>query len=304
MKTPWTATFISTAEVAQALGISVSTVKRWVEDGILPAQKTAGGHRKLLLADVLEVARQNNLPIRDASQLGIVSAKKRRPEPKQLAEQLYEALLAGEPAPVRALLHGAYQSGLAIEILADHVIGPAMERIGHDWETEQIDVMHEHRATQLCHGALFELKAVLESRAWRDRPLAVGGAVEGDFSELPSLLAQMVLLDAGWNAVNLGPNTPLASFCRALVELGPRLMWISVSHLQDRDSILRGYRSLYAQAEQAGVPVVIGGRALEADVRSTIPYTAYGDGLTHLAAFARTLNPHPRRPRRGRPVGS
>jgi hypothetical protein len=38
-----------------------------------------------------------------------------------------------------------------------------------------------------------------------------------------------------------------------------------------------------------------------ASVRSAIPYTTYGDGLGHLAAFARTLHFRPKPPRRGRP---
>jgi len=304
MPSPWPAAFVSTTEVARALGISVSTVKRWVEEGILPAQKTAGGHRKLMLADVLEVARQNNLPIRDAAQLGIRGAKKQPPDSRQLQEQLHEALLAGDGVSVRSLMHAAYHAGMAIETLADEVIGPAMERVGHGWETDEIDVMHEHRATQLCFSALFELKAALEARARRDRPVAVGGAVPGDYSQLPSLLAQMVLVDAGWDAVDLGPNTPFTSFSRAIAELRPRLMWISASHMGDREAFCRDYRRLYRQAEQAGVAVVVGGHAMEEEVRSAIPYTAYGDGLAHLAAFARTLNPHPRRPRRGRPARS
>lgn len=303
-KTVLTPVFLSTAQVADALGIGVSTVKRWVEDGILPASKTAGGHRKLLLADVLEVARQNNLPVRDLALLTPgVSAKRHRLEPASLGEALYKALIAGDGQQVRAMIHGAYGNGMRIEALADFAIAPAMHRIGTDWEIGRIDVMHEHRATQLCAGALFELKEVLGTRVKRQWPIAVGAAMEGDLSLLPTLLSEMVLLDAGWDAVNLGPNTPLRSLALAVKELAPRLVWLSVSHPVDEPLFRRDYARLYQQLEKSGVPIIVGGRWLNERLRAAIPYTAFGDGLTHLAAFARTLHPRPRLPKRGRPRG-
>jgi methanogenic corrinoid protein MtbC1 len=110
----------------------------------------------------------------------------------------------------------------------------------------------------------------------------------------------MVLIDAGWDAVNLGPNTPFSSLAKAIAEVRPRLVWLSVCHPPREDEFIQGYGELYKQAEKAGVPVAIGGRALE-PLRARIPYTTYGDGLTHLAAFARSLYRPPSPPRRGRP---
>lgn len=39
--------FISTREAAKRLGVALSTVQAWVESGVLPAWKTAGGHRRI-----------------------------------------------------------------------------------------------------------------------------------------------------------------------------------------------------------------------------------------------------------------
>src|SRR5512135_1946979 len=294
--------YISTAHVARALGVGVSTVKRWVDEGILPAHKTVGGHRKLLLADVLRLAREGDFPRLDLSELQFVAETRGGVDPNRLSQRLLTALKQGDGDTVRSLIHGAYQSCVAMETLADFVIAPAMSQLGHEWEIGRIEVLHEHRGTQLCVSALYELKAVLEAQADRDRPLAVGGSPELDYYILANLLAEMLLLAAGWQAIDLGPHPPILSFRQALSELRPRLLWISVGQLVDRDRFLAEYRELYQEAERAGVTVAIGGRALIDSLRSAMPYTCYGDGLRHLAAFARSHHGPSRRPRRGRPL--
>jgi hypothetical protein len=186
--------------------------------------------------------------------------------------------------------------------MADQMISPVMAQIGHGWETQEIDVWHEHRATQICAQALFEMKTKLEQRAERNRPVALGAAPEGDPYLLPTLLAQMVLLDAGWQAINLGPNTPLASLLNAARTAKPRLIWLSVSYLADAKRFLLEYRDFFRALEPTGVAVALGGQGLIDPIRSALPYTTYGDGLTHLAALARTLHPRPKRPHAGRPA--
>jgi excisionase family DNA binding protein len=301
MKATVQPTYLSTAEVAEGIGVSVSTVKRWVEEGVLPASKTPGGHRKLLLADVVEVARRSNLPVRNLAKFSAGPLKSRQRDPLTLQKTFYEALLNGDSGTVRAIVHGAYQNGVPVEVLADDVIGPAMHQLGRAWQNGSIDVMHEHRASQLCVSVLFELKQTLETRARRQKPIAVGAAPEGDQSALATLLCQMVLLDAGWDAVDLGPNTPLKSLCLAIRELRPQLVWLSISHIVDSESFRRDQQSLFRATQAADAALVIGGQALDEDLRAALSYTAYGDGLKHLAAFARSLNPQLRRPKRGRP---
>jgi excisionase family DNA binding protein len=293
--------YLSTLQAAKALGVSVSTVKRWVDEGVLPAHKTAGGHRKLLRAEVLALARQGDLPRGDLAALSVALPRGQAADLETVAASLQGALLGGEGEEVSAVIRRAYGSGVSVETLADRVIAPAMAKVGHDWEVARIDVWQEHRGTQLCVAALYDLKDELEARAERNRPVAIGGAPEGDPYQLATLLAQLVLLDSGWEAVNLGPNTPLPSLTRALREVRPRLLWLSVSYLEDAAGFIGAYRSLYRDAERQAVAVAVGGQALAEPIRSAIPYTTHGDGLSQLAAFARTLHPRSKPPRRGRP---
>ena len=293
--------YASTAQVAAALGVSVTTVKRWVDEGILPARKTVGGHRKVRMADVVRLVREARLPQADISKLFPRPCDVDLSNPDLAAQQLRAALRASDQELVSALLHGAYQHGYSIELLADRVVGPALEEVGRAWQCGQIDVMHEHRATQQLVSALYELKAALRPPPERDRPVAVGGTPSGDPTLVATLLAKLVLIDAGWDPVNLGPDTPGEAFVAAMNQLRPRLVWVCVTHLTDAEGFLRDYRMVYRHAEARGIAVAVGGRGLTKTLRERMPYTTFGDGMTHLGAFARTLYQRPPIPKRGRP---
>lgn len=54
--------FLSTREAAARLGVALSTVQAWVETGVLPAWKTAGGHRRIP-ADAIDAVRMRQQAI-------------------------------------------------------------------------------------------------------------------------------------------------------------------------------------------------------------------------------------------------
>lgn len=293
--------YCSPADVSRALGVSTSTIKRWVDDGVLPAHRTAGGHRRIPRPAVLRLVREGNFPRLNLGELGLPGGRGAG-DTEMFARQLLTGLRQGDADLMRATVHGAFAAGLPLEVLGDDVIAPAMARLGRDWEEGRIDVMHEHRGTLLCVAILHELLPALAAQLEPCQPVATGGSPTGDPGLLANLLVQLVLLDAGWDAINLGPNTPLASFGVALAELEPRLVWVSASHLADPSGFLEEYRPFYARATQAGVAVAVGGRALEGIPGEWMPSTFHGTNLTGLAKFAGTLHPRPRPPRRGRPA--
>ncbi len=295
--------FLSTVQVAKAVGVSVTTIKRWVDDGILPAHRTAGGHRKLVLADVLRLTREGGLPPSDLGQLVPVS-RAEPGDPARFHEQLLDAVKEIDDGRIRAVIRAAYGAGIAIEALADRVISPAMAFVGRQWQHDKLDVGTEHLVTSAVIAGLFELQGTIAANAAADRPVAVGGAPEGDHYILPSLLAKLTLIEAGWDAVNVGPNTPASSFEKLLDLRRPKLLWLSVSHVADAADFERDFSHLFREAHSRNVPVTLGGRALTQEMRSRLSYTTFGDGLAQLADFARTLCPPAKRPKRGRPVGT
>lgn len=293
--------YVSTATVADALGVSVTTVKRWVDDGVLPAHRTAGGHRKLLVADVYRLVRAGSLPYSDLTRL-IPSAVADVEPADAVRQRLVAAINAVDLDLIRTILLAAYRNGTPMDVLADRVIAPAFAHIGHSWQAGKMSVSAEHRITQACVATLYELRAELRVHADPDRPVAVGGAPEHDHYVLPTLLAKLTLLEGGWDAVNLGPHTPMSALATALDDVRPALVWLSVTHLTDPERFAHEYTDFFRRAESREVAVAIGGQGLSGSLRASLPYTTFGDGLGQLAAFAKTLHARqPPRAKRGRP---
>ena len=293
--------YVSTQQVAEALGVSVTTIKRWVDQGILPAQRTVGGHRKLPLGEILRLVRQGVLPQPNLSVLLGYSIESTSSDTEQLARQVRQAGMRLDGPLLRTLLRGAYSQGVSMAQLADEVIVPLMHAVGHGWANGTLDVMQEHRITQEVAAVLYELRELLRPSSDRHRPCAVGGAPEHDHYLLPTLLAQLTLFDCGWNAVNLGPHTPVSAFQAAVVELSPRLVWLSATHLVDPDAFLKEFNQQAREWQKRGIVIAVGGQALTPEIRSRLVYTSYGDGFQQLAALVQSLEPPPGIPRRGRP---
>jgi excisionase family DNA binding protein len=53
---PRVATFLRSAEVAAILQVSPKTVSRWAQQGLLPYQRTLGGHRRYPESAIRELA--------------------------------------------------------------------------------------------------------------------------------------------------------------------------------------------------------------------------------------------------------
>jgi excisionase family DNA binding protein len=280
--------FVTPKQVARAIQVSESSVKRWCDKGVIPSQKTAGGHRRIPLGGLLAFLRGSDQLLVRPEVIGLPATTGQTGRVVDRAtERLTEALLIGDEEQCRRITLDLYLAEHRISRICDHVFTPAFEAIGDKWECGDARVYQERRACEIALRVLHEVRALLPAPA-PAALLAIGGAVEGDQYDLGTAMAELVLRDNQWNAVSLGNNLPFATLAEAVQDHHPRLFWISCSHLRDEAEFVRGYNELYDQFGR-DVAFVVGGRSLGDAIRQQMRYAAYCDNMQHLEAFAQTL---------------
>lgn len=220
----------SPRDLATALGVSESSLKRWIDAGRIRATRTSGGHRRVTLADAIAFVRDSNTPVLHPELLGLSPQAaqaiddRRDDEPDRT---FYEALVAGDRRGVQDWVDRRRAEGTPLTALCDGPIRDAMHAIGELWQHDADGVFVEHRATDLCVQALARLRSTIDPPD--DGPIALGCGPEDDPYIIPSSMAALVLASEGYRTINLGPDTPTGALHRAVQAHHPALVWISVS---------------------------------------------------------------------------
>lgn len=255
---------LSPRDLADALGVSESSLKRWVDAGKIAATLTAGGHRKISVGEALRFVRESGAPLARPELLGVPEvARATVDEEASPGNRLLGYLLTGDTVGARGWLLARYLGGTTIAALADGPIRDAMHALGELWKHDHEGVFVEHRGTDAALQAIAHLRMLVEpppelSARPDSRPVAVGGTPEDDPYVIPSFLAASVLTEIGMRAVNLGPDTPAIALGAAVAHHRPRLVWISASTKLSADRVVRFAAGIAALP--ATVTVAIGGR--------------------------------------------
>ncbi len=248
-------------QVALALGVSESSVKRWVDSGRLSAGKTLGGHRKLALSAVVEMVRETGQELTHPEVLGMV-AQRTRCDLAESQRALLAALLAGNSAECRELLLGYYQAGCTPADIADKLVRPVFYEIGEGWSRGEIQVHQERRACQVVIECQHELRRWIPAPE-PSAPLALLATPHGDFAEVPIRFAELTLQRAGWNTWLAGAGLPLTEIADAVKLKAPRLTCLSVTHTtHSAAEFYTAYRQQLVEPTHKLTTHVLGGGAL------------------------------------------
>ncbi len=278
-------------EVADALGVSESSVKRWADEGALAVSRTAGGHRRLAIEEVIRFARASRLRFAHPELLGLDDLLRlgaTRIDATECTDRLFALLRDGAAAEVRGLLLAWFVDGRALSDILDGPVRGAMQRIGDLWQHGPEGVFVEHRASDIVLQALGQLRMLLPAPG-PAAPRALGGAPAGDPYVLPSLGAAVLLASQGFAVTNLGPQTPPSALGQAIGIVAPRLVWLSLSSEDAAAALADGFSGILETVERHDAQLVIGGRAAAALAVPDHARLVRVGSMAELDAFARGL---------------
>ncbi len=101
---------MTTREAGATLGVAVRTVQLWVESGVLPAWRTAGGHRRIARSAVEKLMSERALVLAPEQSAGSETSAKIRPTKILVVEddpsllELFSMVIDGWNFPVELIL--------------------------------------------------------------------------------------------------------------------------------------------------------------------------------------------------------
>lgn len=278
---------LTTRQVADALNVSESSVKRWCDQGAIPTIRTVGGHRRIPsdgFRQFLEKTKRSILSPQVPEEPTDVAAN----QPRNFAAEFEQSLVDGNESACRDVLTHYFNSCKTFATLADDLIAPTFQRLGEKWSCGEVEIFQERRGCEMCQRVLHQfLRSLPPESAYA--PVAVGGTPHGDNYSLSNQLSELVLRECQWKTINLGSNLPLSTIALAAQKYGAQLVWLSVSHLADEASFV-GEFVKFRQQLPAHAHIVLGGRALHDQLRPQLQYTAHCDNLQQLTSFAHALH--------------
>jgi len=289
-------------QVAQALNVSESSIKRWCDRGVIESLKTGGGHRRISIDSLMSFLESTNRQVTDPLAIGMISSREIRlpfkskalgvtrsfTKDEQSKRQIFEdALIRGDERECRKVLIHWYSARETFAAVADELIATTFRSLGELWHNGSIEIFQERRGCEIVSRLVHEFRRLI-LEPLPNAPKAIGAATSGDHYSIAGQLVEVSLREVGWQATNLGCNLPFETILQAVRHERPRLVWIGVSHVEDEETFVTQFNEFSAALPQSAV-LLVGGRVLNGSISQHLQFSTHCESMLHLAQVANEL---------------
>jgi excisionase family DNA binding protein len=255
-------------EMAKILGVNVSTIKRWTDEGKLNCIKTAGGHRKFMIDHLNDYIRCNRndstevnlFPLEDDDDLQ-VSYNIMKSKDKLIIDYLIEHALLSRHDKVQKVLNGLYLSERALYDIYDNIITPIMYRFGEMWHNDELSIIEEHFGSQTIRDSLIRLQGIM-----RIPNKKIGSAICLNLSdELHDIALKMVanILEVkGYQVYFSGQYTNIEKIELAFEKFEPERLFLSCTWVEDIQKTQSELKDILKICDQYETNIFLGGQGV------------------------------------------
>jgi excisionase family DNA binding protein len=232
-------------QASDKLGVHYMTIYRYVRTGKLPATRVGGSWR----VDPGDLAQMK-------------PAVSRSPAARAVATrtQLEARLLAGDEPGAWGVLESALASEHSPNEALLQLVAPALESIGDRWHAGELTVADEHRASAVAMRLISRIGARFVPRGPK-RGSVVITTPPAELHSGPVAIAADLLRWAGFDAIELGANTPADALAQTLAAV-PDLLAVALACTTEvsTTSVRRVITHLHGALPS--ITVLIGGAAI------------------------------------------
>ncbi len=260
---------LNSVEASRLLGVNVSTIKRWTEEGKLDCHKTAGGHRKFLMTHLASFiknqqgrhAKLNLFPVENHEDLDIAHDIGKQ-NWNALVQRTLRFSLASSRTGVQRILNGLYLSDNPLYRIYDSVVTPVMYRLGQMWMDKELSVVEEHLATQNVRDAVVRLQGVVRIPSRRREPVLLMNLAD-ELHDIALKMVDHVLEEQGFRVLYSGQLSPARDAAPIFSKFYPRRLYLSSTFVQDVQKSQQEIDLLYDLCSRYNTQIFVGGQGFD-----------------------------------------
>ncbi|HVX67595.1 MAG TPA: corrinoid protein [Bryobacteraceae bacterium] len=203
--------------------------------------------------------------------------------------KLYTAILEGDAKSAVALTKDALASGAdPMELVTGHMM-PAMDEVGHLFETEEYFVPELLLAARAMKASLELIRPLLAAQGAQPVGRVVIGTVKGDLHDIGKNLVASMLEGAGFEVTDLGTDVAPERFVESAKARNADIIALSALLTVTMPSMRNVVDAVKQAGLQGRVKIMVGGAPVTRQYADEIGADAYSEHAAAAVATARKV---------------
>ena len=252
-------------QVAEIIGVNVSTIKRWTDSGKMGCNQTIGGHRKFHINHIRDFVKKNDktsVSLNIGSLIGnnktLINAININ-DTDVIKKYCYRNLIIGKYEKFLSLNNSLIIKGVPIYKIFDSIIIPILKKIGLDWSKGKISIAEEHMVSEKIRSFLSSLNFNYSNK--KKIYNAFCFTLKGDKHDLPLYMGESILnQNKNFKIFNLGSNLPVSDFIKISKKIKPEIIFVSLIFIENIKKVRNEFNSLCKTFDQTDTKIFFRGK--------------------------------------------